>query len=106
MLVFEYVKPMYNIDMFGYEKFENYKKNAIKIFMFGIPNTLTIAIKNTYRSEMFLDKNNWPILHENEINIELNKLTKELKKNKTDIKIDKFDNQFTLYLDEVEMEFV
>jgi hypothetical protein len=48
--------------------------------MFGTPNTLTVSIKNTYRVNMFLDENNWHILSENEIDAELNKLTKEHKK--------------------------
>jgi len=104
MLVVECVKPMNPVNIFGPNNFPNFK-NTIGICMFGTPNTLTIAIKNTYRSIMFLDEKNWPILPENELDNELNILTKELKKNKTDIKIDKFNDQFTLYLDEVEMEF-
>lgn len=105
MLVVECVKPMNAVNIFGPNNFPNFK-NLIGICMFGTPNTLTISIKNTYRSNMFLNEKNWPILPENELDKELNNLTKELKKNRTDTKTDRFGNQFTLYLDEIEMEFI
>jgi hypothetical protein len=81
-------------------------ENTIGVSMFGTLNILTISIKNTYRSNMFLNEKNWPILPENELDKELNNLTKELKKNRTNTKIVRFGNQFTLYLDEAEIEFI
>lgn len=105
MMVVEYIKPVNQVYIHGPNNFLN-PKNIISICMFGTPNTLTMAIKNTYKIFMFLDENNLKILPENIFDVELNKLTKELKKNKTDVKIDRFNNQLTLYLDEVEMEFV
>lgn len=87
ILVVEYVKPI------------NYK-NVISVKMFGTPNTLTSTIKKIYYLNLFIGK-----LPKNEMDVEINKLTKELKK-KTDVKIYRYNNQLTLYLDEVEMEFV
>ena len=100
------IKPNNPINVLISE-YTNYHNNkyAVGVSMFGTPNTLTIAIKNTYKNSMFLDEKNWPTMPDYELDKELNILMKELKKNKTDTKIDRYGNQFTLHLDEVEMEF-
>lgn len=87
------------------ESISNTNKNVvIEISMFGTPNTQVISIKNTHKYSIFMDENNWPIIPENEIDVELNKFVKEIKENKIQTKIDKYGNHYTLYLSEVNTE--
>ena len=74
------------------------------IYMFGSPMTMTSEIKAIHEAKLFLDENNWPIICENEINVELNKFVKEIKENKIQTKNDKYGNPYTLYISELNVE--
>jgi hypothetical protein len=104
------IVDMYIIQMIVIESINNTNnKTVIGISMFGTLNTLTKSIKKTYLKNLFLNINS-PILPENELDIkldiELDKLIKEIEKYRIDTKIYIFNNQFKLYLDNVKIEFV
>lgn len=87
------------------ESVSNINMNTIiEITMFGSISTQTTAIKCIHRVKLFLDKNNWPTVQENIISEELSNFVNVIKKNKIQTKIDKYGNNYTLYLSEVNME--
>lgn len=93
------------VNLMVFESISNINKNIIiEICMFGTPNTQTTVIKDIHRMNIFLNEHNYPIIPENEIDVELNKFVKEIKKNKIQTKIDKYGNPYTLYLSEINAE--
>ena len=74
------------------------------IFMIGSPICMTSQIKAIHRVNLFLDENYLPIVPENDIDKELNKFVKEIKKNKIQTTIDKYGNPYTLYVSELNVE--
>lgn len=92
LFVVKSIKPIYD----NQNNVLNNQK-IISVHMFGTTNVLTKAIKYTYYLNMFA------VLPTNQIELEINQFVKEIKKNKIDMKIDKFNNKFTLFLDTVQL---
>lgn len=96
ILVYEEIKKIPNINVLP--------QKQLTIYMFGSPITMTSEIKAIHRANLFLDENNWPIISENIVDKELNKLVKEIKNNNIQNKISRMDNPYTLYLSEANIE--
>lgn len=75
----------------------------LTIYMFGSPIPMIKEIKATHEENLFLDENYSPIFGYN-IDKELNKLVKEIKKDNIQNKVSRRGYNYTLYISEVNVE--
>jgi len=82
------------------EEIQNNDKK-ITISIFGNKNIQTSSIKEIHKSRIFINYGINNNENENNIDKELNKFVKEIRKNNIQTKYDKYGNPYTIYLNQV-----
>ncbi len=107
-----------NLNILRYESINKFNDTpTIKVYLSGCTNVLSVEIKSIHNENIFnidfeyysndqthSDFDNYPVLNDKEKSSELNNFVKDLKKNKTQTKTNKYHKPYTLFLDTIQLD--